>query len=175
MSAFERLVDQLLPHLIKFLAFGKTIPEADAEELASDVLMTIHTKIGTFRHGGPAKLTTWIFEIAKNKAIDYHRASSPQEVELLPDTLQVRTTSDGRYAGRNRELLQWLSEHIHKLSQQDQWLLGWRAQGIPYSQIAEWLGITEGTARVRHKRATEKLLAVAPPSWLAAKEQPYHE
>lgn len=125
------------------------------------MLLTVHAKIGTFRHGGPAKLTTWIFEIAKNRAIDYHRASSPAEVELAPDAPQVTHDCDSRYAGRNRELLKWLLRQLDEFSEQDQLLLKWRALEIPYKQIAEWLDITEGSARVRHKRVTEKLLAKA--------------
>lgn len=155
------MVDRLLPHLIRFLAFGKNVPEADAEELASDVLMAVHAKIRTFHHGGPARLTTWIFEIAKNRAIDYHRASSPSEVALAPDTPQVLPDNKALYAGRNRDLLKWLLEQLNGFSEQEQSLLKWRALEIPYSQIAEWLGIADGTARVRHKRAIEKLLAKA--------------
>jgi RNA polymerase sigma-70 factor, ECF subfamily len=161
-AAFDSLVDRLLPHLTRFLAFGKRIPEADAEELASDVLMTVHQKIGTFRHGGRAKLTTWIFEIAKNRAIDYYRASSGKpEIELPPDMPQQPPHEETLYAGRNRALLEWLLKELDELSEQDQWLLKWRALEIPYLEIAQWLGIGEGTARVRHKRAMEKLLAKA--------------
>jgi hypothetical protein len=47
------------------------VPEADAEELASDVLYAVRENIHKFRPGGPAKLSTWIYEIAKNRAIDY--------------------------------------------------------------------------------------------------------
>lgn len=151
----------MLSPLCRFLAFGKSIPEADAEELASDVLVTVHDKIGTFRHGGRAKLTTWIFEIAKNRAIDYHRASRPEHVELTSDISQTRPGSGAVYSGRNRDLLEWLLRELEGFSEQDQWLLKWRALEIPYGEIAAWLGINEGTARVRHKRAMEKLLQKA--------------
>jgi DNA-directed RNA polymerase specialized sigma24 family protein len=40
------------------------IPEGDAEDVAIDVFMKVHGNIGTFRYGDPAKLTTWIFQIA---------------------------------------------------------------------------------------------------------------
>ena len=150
-------MDRLLPHLTRFLAFGKNISEGDAEELASDVLMTVHAKVANFRHGGRAKLTTWIFEIAKNRAIDYHRASSSRDVELQPDIAQPLPDDDNRYAGRNRELLEWLLKELVGFSEEDQLLLKWRAIEVSYAQIGEWLGITEGTARARHKRTMDKL------------------
>jgi RNA polymerase sigma factor (sigma-70 family) len=160
-DTFKILADRLLSPLCRFLAFGKNVPEADAEEMASDVLMTVYDKIGTFQHGGRAKLTTWIFQIAKNRAIDYHRASRPENVELTNRIYQTGPGSDAAYAGRNRSLLEWLLRELEGFSEQDQWLLKWRALEIPYSEIAGWLGINEGTARVRHKRAIEKLLQKA--------------
>lgn len=126
--------------------------------------MAVHDKIGTFRCGGRAKLTTWIYEIAKNRAIDYHRASrsEPEQVEFK-EALGSGQREDGAYAGRNQESLKWLRKELAGLTEPDQWLLKWRAAGIPYAQIGEWLGMTEGTARVRHKRAMEKLLKAARP------------
>jgi len=126
--------------------------------------MTVHDKIGTFRCGGRAKLTTWIYEIAKNRAIDYHRASrsEPEHVEFK-EVLGSGQRQDGACAGRNRESLKWLTSELADLAEPAQWLLKWRAAGIPYAQIGEWLGMTEGTARVCHKRAMEKLLKAAKP------------
>ena len=62
------------------------VPEADAEEIASDVLFTVTRKIHTFKCGGRAKLTTWIYEIAKNRAIDFHRKTRVEEVEFDDNT-----------------------------------------------------------------------------------------
>ena len=45
--------------------------ETDAEELAQDVLMKVYAKVGTFHRSGKAMLTTWIFQIAGNRAIDF--------------------------------------------------------------------------------------------------------
>jgi len=103
--AFSHLVDRLLKPLSHFLTADMGIPEADAEETALDLFMTVHEKIGTFRHGGRAKLTTWIYQIAKNRAIDYHRSAKPEPEPLgvgetigqHPDLMRhrtVRTTLD---------------------------------------------------------------------------------
>ena len=123
--------------------------------------MAVHDKVGTFRHDGRAKLTTWIFEIAKNRAIDYHRASSPAEIELTQDVPQQSQDSDISFVSRNPHLRDWLIRELNEFPEQDQQLLKWRALEYPYSQIAEWLGLTEGNARVRHKRAMQRLLSKA--------------
>lgn len=132
------------------------LPEADSEEIASDVLFTVSRKIRSFKCGERAKLTTWIFEIAKNRAIDFHRKIRVELVEYDDDT----ANGDKResFAGRNDTMLAWLQGELQHFSDQDQQLLLWRAREIEYATIAEWLGITEGAARTRHTRAQAKLL-----------------
>ena len=131
------------------------VPEADAEELALDVLMKVHSKVSTFRRDGRAQLTTWIFHIAHNHAIDFHRAANLNSQELLENEPPVHW--DGPFAGRNQDMLDWLKDELAKLSADDQQVLLWRAQDFSYAEIAGWLGIKESTARVRYLRAKKKL------------------
>ncbi len=150
MQALERLDQALTTHLIGFLCFTMNVPEADAEELAGDTLLAMSSHISTFQHGGKAKLTTWIFEIAKNKAIDFHRKPSLETVAIddeFPDC-----GPPGADAGRNKPYREWLDKELAKLSEEDRLLLLWRAKDRPYKEIAEWLRISEGTARTRHSR-----------------------
>jgi len=69
-DAFSVLVDRLLRPLTNFL-IRMGVPEADAEEIASEVFMKVQKSVGTFRLGPHGRLTTWIFEIAKNLASDF--------------------------------------------------------------------------------------------------------
>jgi RNA polymerase sigma factor (sigma-70 family) len=135
------------------------VQEDDAEEIALDVLLTVHSNVKTYRPG-KAKLTTWIFEIAKNRAVDYHRVSNSRSAQLPPQVAGFKER-DFEYAGRNQEYMEWLLNELKELSQEDRDLLNWRANETPYAEIARWLGIAEGTARVRHKRVMERILAKA--------------
>lgn len=133
------------------------VPEATAEELAADVLMTVYQKLKTFRFGGRAKLTTWIFEIAKNRAIDYHRAPKPEIQELNASALSTERHQEAESPVRGDAQMLWIRKQLSQLSDQDQQILKWRALDFRFGQIGEWLNISEGTARVRHKRALDKL------------------
>lgn len=131
------------------------VPEPDAEELALDVLMKVHSNVSKFRRDGRAELTTWIFHIAHNHAIDFHRKTCEEREKRTENEHPVRW--DGPFANRNSAYLEWLKDELAKLSADDQQVLIWRAQEFSYPEIASWLGIKEGTARVRYLRAKKKL------------------
>lgn len=132
------------------------IPEPTAEEVAADVLMAVHQRLHTFRFDGRGKLTTWIFEIAKNRAIDYHRLPKPQLEDLDISTIggQHRESAPPE---RDDSQIAWIRAQLAQLSDQDQQILKWRALDFPFAQIGEWLDMNEGTVRVRHKRLLDKL------------------
>jgi RNA polymerase sigma-70 factor (ECF subfamily) len=137
------------------------IPEADAEEIAADVLMTVRNSVRDFQFGERARLTTWIFKIAKNRAIDYHRRSKPETCELDDSVIGPAGENAGSYTSRNPHLRGWLANEFAGLSEQDRQILNWRALDYDFAQIGEWTGMAEGTTRVRHKRALDKLKAAA--------------
>jgi RNA polymerase sigma factor (sigma-70 family) len=100
-------------------------------------------------------LTTWIFHIAHNYAIDFHRVAHEKQRELQDNDEPAKWY--GEFAGRNAPLLAWLRDELEKLHADDQRILLWRAQELSYAEIAGWLGIKEDTARVRYFRAKKKL------------------
>jgi hypothetical protein len=83
------------------------------------------------------------------------------ETAQLPAQFSDFQKRDFQYAGRNQEYLDWLLTELQAHSQEDRNLLIWRAQDIPYADIAQWLGINDNAARVRHKRVMDRLLAKA--------------
>lgn len=159
-EAFFILVDRLLGPMSRFL-IKMGVPEADAEEIASDVFMKVQKSIGSFTPSPRGRLTTWIFEIGKNCAIDYHRASKRAAEELQAFAEEVSRHSGKTFAKKNEEAVQWLLDRLSAMEEDERNILLWRAQDFSYDEIAEWLGISEGAARVRHKRALDKLKAEA--------------
>lgn len=135
------------------------VAEMDAEELVQDTLLKVHTNVGTFHRDGRAKLTTWVFRIAQNCAIDFHRVHR-EKLQELPEGLEpVRWHV--RFAGHNSEHLTWLGQELPKFSAEDQQILLWHAHKFSFGKIGDWLGLKEATARVRHFRAMKKLKTAA--------------
>ena len=149
------------------------VPDGTAEEVAADVLMTVHGKLGTFRFGARAKLTTWIFEIAKNRAIDYHRSQKQQFEELDPSFVSKDRNAEAEPSAHEDNRLAWIRAQVAQFSELDQQILKWRALDFPFGQIAKWVDMSEGAVRVRHKRALDKLKDQA--KVVAAQGEPRHE
>lgn len=147
--------------LWRFLVGNCGIPEMDADEIAQDVLMKVLVNVRNFKRDGRAKLTTWIFQIAHNLAVDFHRRSEEErnkQRENVPPTVHR-----GSLANRNLGYLMQLKDVLERLPPEDAQLLLWREQDFNYATIAGWLGIKEGAARTRHLRAMNRLKA--DPSW----------
>lgn len=133
------------------------VPEGTAEELAADVFFVVYKKLKSFHFGSRGKFTTWIFEIAKNRAIDYHRAPKPKIQELDASTCISHKDSVSDEAEETNVKILWIREQLAELSDRDRQILTWRALEFSFRQIGEWLGISEGLARLRHKRALDRL------------------
>jgi RNA polymerase sigma factor (sigma-70 family) len=152
---FDHLARALFEPLRRYLVAEIGVPEPDAEECAQDALFKVHLKAGTFHNDGRSKFTTWIFQIAKNCALDFLDVFRPKQREFMENDLPVRW--HGQFAGRNAALLAGLMEGLGKLSGEDQQILLWRAQDFTNADIGRWLGIKPGTIRVRYCRAKKKL------------------
>ena len=157
-QSFAQLAKVVFAPLWRFLTVCEGVPEADAEEIAQDTLLKVYHHVGKFRRNGQAKLTTWIFQIGRNLAMDYHRVSRPECCEFIEE--EFSASADRPFARRNAAYLSRLRAALEMLSAQDQQVLMWRARDIVYAEIAGWLGVKECAARVRYFRAEKRLMAV---------------
>lgn len=157
-SAFRELFDTLHRQVAGFLQ-RRGIPELDADELAADAFFKAHRAIRTFRVDNGAKLTTWIFEIAKNCAIDHARVVAKRNAAFAEIAAEQRqgnpdaSEMDFVVRSSNRAVL---TVAMETLSESDRNILRMR-QVMEYSEIAAAERINEQAARVRYKRAFDRL------------------
>lgn len=157
-AAFRELFEALHRHVAEFLQ-RRGVGELDADELAADAFFKAHRAICTFRPDGGAKLTTWIFEIAKNCAVDHLRAQARRDTEfadIAADQQRVNVdAADMDFVVRSAEKAILLAA-LESLSESDRNVLRMR-QVMEYREIAAAEGITEQAVRVRYKRALDRL------------------
>lgn len=70
-SSFESLVLKYQKSVFAFL-IGMHIPYAQVEDLAQDIFITVFEKLDQYQPE-KSQLITWIFTIARNKAVSYFR------------------------------------------------------------------------------------------------------
>jgi RNA polymerase sigma-70 factor, ECF subfamily len=156
--AFRELFDTMHRQVAVFLQ-RRGILELDADELAADAFFKAHRAIRTFRVDNGAKLTTWIFEIAKNCAIDHVRVVARRNAEFAEIAAEQRQSNpdasemDFVVRTSNRAAL---SVALETVSESDRNILRMR-QVMEYSEIAAAERINEQAARVRYKRAFDRL------------------
>lgn len=134
----------------------------DAEDIAQEVFIKIYRSLGRFRQD--AQLTSWMYRIVMNACIDHRRRHSPagaapfgEEAELkMLNTPEERPGPEERaYAG---ELGTVLEAEIQRLPPGQRVVFIMRHhQGLKLSEIAEALGLAEGTVKRQLHAAVHRL------------------
>jgi RNA polymerase sigma-70 factor, ECF subfamily len=80
---FENYYDPVFRYL-----FYRVGERATAEDLASEVFLRMIRALPDYKQG-PVSIQAWIFQIARNLAIDHYRKSSGRQDEQLVDEIQA--------------------------------------------------------------------------------------
>ncbi len=156
-SAFDALVVKYSPRLYG-LVYNMTSNHEDTNDLLQDIFAKAYRSIAGFR--GKSSFYTWIHSIAVNMTINFLKkrgrrfhmslddidagiANDKEFIELTAKTTPVREADLS-------ELQQRLNESMMKLSHDHRAVVTmFDIQGMPHSEIAKILGISEGTVRSR--------------------------
>ncbi|CAN5811054.1 sigma-70 family RNA polymerase sigma factor [soil metagenome] len=134
---------------------------ADAEDLLQEIFMAAHRKLDSFR--GDAALGTWLFRLATNLCLDHLRSRGAKTAGLTGPLEDEPGLADGgsrRLAERTVNKMD-LERAIAQLPQ------GCRTafvlhdvEGLEHGEVAEMLGIAEGTSKSQVHKARLRLRAM---------------
>jgi RNA polymerase sigma factor (sigma-70 family) len=170
----DRKIQQQLYNRFAAKMFGVCLRYAGNNEEAEDILqegfIKVFKKIGSFR--GEGSFEGWIRRIFVNTAIEHYR----KKIYLQPITEHEESTVEGKYLS----VLDRLAEKdIIQLVQQLS--PGYRTvfnmyvvEGYTHRQIAEELGISEGTSKSQLSRA-KMILQELVKKFIQKKEMPGNE
>jgi RNA polymerase sigma-70 factor, ECF subfamily len=160
-TAFQMLVERHRSMVYR-VAYQFAGNHYDAEDIAQEVFLKVYRSLDRFRQD--AQLTSWLYRIAMNACIDHRRRQSPaacapfgEEAERrLLNTPEERPGPEDRaYAG---ELGLVLEGEISRLPQGQRVVFIMRHhQGLKLSEIAEALGLAEGTVKRQLHAAVHRL------------------
>jgi RNA polymerase sigma-70 factor (ECF subfamily) len=167
---FEQIFAAFRPRIHRYLI--RMVGEYEAEDLTQEVFLRVNQGLKTFR--GESKLSTWIYRVATNAAVDRLRSPSYQRtVQNWPTdaTISVGNTEIGdrnTWTGETAPLVEQqvyrhemnncILNYIHNLPETYRTvLLLSEFEDLSNNAIAEILGVTLETVKIRLYRARERL------------------
>ncbi|MFW0739496.1 RNA polymerase sigma factor [Flavobacterium sp. T12S277] len=123
-----------------------------ASDAAQEIFIKVWESLDTFRN--ESSISTWMYRIAVNTCLLYLRkSSSRKEIRAVVLPQIVSET----YSNEKEEQLQQMYQCIQKLEETNKMIILMTLDGIEYPEIAEVIGITEETLRVRIHRIKKSL------------------
>jgi RNA polymerase sigma-70 factor (ECF subfamily) len=162
-AAFHALVERHRAMVYR-LAFQFAGNHHDAEDIAQDVFIKVYRSLDRFRYD--AQLTSWLYRIVMNACIDHKRRHSPagwapftEDAELkIMNTPEDRPgPEDQAYGGQIGAVLE---TEIARLPPGQRLVFTMRHhEGLKLTEIADALGLAEGTVKRQLHAAVHRLRA----------------
>jgi len=177
-AEFREIYEQFRPRILRYME--RLAGESEAEDLAQEAFAKVANSLASFR--GKSQLSTWIYRIATNTALDrLRRMPKAPTVQLAEEDIpneSVWTGVDERtpesQVYRNemsaciRGFIATLPENYRMVL-----LLG-EFEGLKNEEVAEILDLSQATVKIRLHRARqrlkEELAANCGPEWVEGNE-----
>ncbi|MDB5030669.1 MAG: sigma-70 family polymerase sigma factor [Mucilaginibacter sp.] len=137
---------------IYHLCYGYTGDDDAANDLLQETFLKVWQNLDKFRN--QAMISTWIYRIAVNTCLTYLRSEKRQAKEEL--TPQIAETKMEEVSDKNEQVT-LLYKCISKLEESERIIITMVLDEMPYPEIAEISGISEGNLRVKIFRIKQKL------------------
>lgn len=157
---FKSLHDQFRPRVLRYVT--RLVGEAEADDVTQSAMVKVNEGLAGFR--GDSSVSTWIYRIATNVAMDKLRQRATQPLtdtgyefdeDNLPSAAQspsVETTAI------REEMSACISEFVARLPENYKTVMILsELEGFTNGEIATILGLTLDTVKIRLHRAREKL------------------
>jgi RNA polymerase sigma-70 factor, ECF subfamily len=158
-SEFRQIHETFRPRVVRYLS--RWLAKGEAEDVAQTVMLKVSEGLRGFR--GEASLSTWIYRVATNAALDRLRARGPEaaqdpqpaEDETLPPEAQIpsaeATAIRGEMSACIRAFVEALPESYRTV------MVLAEIEGFTNAEIAEILGIGLDAVKIRLHRARAAL------------------
>lgn len=154
---FEELYKEFQPKIRRYLC--RLVGPEEAEDIAQEVFAKVSQALPEFR--GDSMVSTWIYRIATNSAVDRLRSLSARRVSEVPLDGENRAregSPDAEHRVFRKEMRDCLDQYIDKLpaSYRSVFILS-EDEGLTNPEIADALGISLHTVKIRLHRARLRL------------------
>lgn len=137
---------------IYHLCYGYTNDEDSANDLLQETFLKVWQNLDKFRN--QAMVSTWIYRIAVNTCLTYLKKEKRQaKDELTPNIIENQPEE----ISEKQDQVKVLYNCIAQLEENERLLITMVMDEVPYPEIAEISGISEGNLRVKIHRIKNKL------------------
>ena len=162
---FDAVYRDYYPRIKRYLA--RLIAFDDAEDVAQDVFLKISRSLDSFR--GESSISTWVYRIAKNAAMDkarspaYRSRVASASIDDAPDSGQGLGGTDGHMPSVKQDAIRsemggCVQSLVSQLPANYRTMLVLsETEGMKNAEIAEVLGISVETVKIRLHRARARL------------------
>ena len=166
---FQKLYDLFQPKILRYLT--RLVDENEAEDLTQETFVKVNLSLENFR--GESKLSTWVYRIATNTALDRLRSPAFQQSKqkLSADLIEIdRIPLDDRNAWTGekvplvepqiyrKEMSACVRDFIGRLPENYRTVLVLsEMESLSNNEIAEILGVSLATVKIRLHRSRAKL------------------
>ena len=152
--AFKQLFDENSKRIFN-LCYGYTGDADAANDLMQETFIKVWQNLDKFRN--QSQLSTWIYRIGVNTCLSYLRTAKRRPTEELNDYIIENHTEE---VGEKQEQVAALYRAISQLDEHERIIITMVLDEIPYPEIAEVNGISEGNLRVKIHRIKHKLTEI---------------
>jgi RNA polymerase sigma-70 factor (ECF subfamily) len=162
---FSEIYSEFYPKITHYLT--RLVGEHEAEDVAQIVFEKVNNNLSSFK--GKSKISTWVFKIATNAALDrlrspsYKRTPSGPQAPIPLQAIENRATASNKPASPDQkvirdEMSECIREFVNRLPPDYRTIITLNElDGFTNKEIAEILGITLDTAKIRLHRARAQL------------------
>lgn len=163
---FQKIYDTYQPRILRYL--GRLVGEPEAEDLAQEVFVKVSRALKTFR--GESQLSTWLYRIATNAAIDKIRTVSFQQDAKLSWLDDSNETEDkDAWTGEEapsleqqlmrKEMYECFVDFVKRLPPNYRTVVVLsELEELTNNEIAEILGVSLDVVKIRLHRGRTRLL-----------------
>lgn len=148
---FKQLFDSHYPKVLRLCKGYFGGDDATAADAAQEIFINVWQHLNGFRN--ESRITTWIYRISVNTCLSYLRKSSKtvNTLERLPE-IALEDYSEEKEAQLHK-----MYECIQKLNARDKMIILLLLEDVTYAEIADVVGMTEETLRVKIHRIKKNL------------------
>lgn len=155
-DSFNILVNKYEIAILKFV-YNLIKDREAAEDITQEVFITMYNKLYTYK--SRYKFSNWLFQIAKNKSIDYIRKYKRVYESNIEDAADITSTEiSPEESAEFNEMKSYVENFINGMEDSDRCIiiLRYTRDDMTFGDIAQILNMSESTVKRRYYKARER-------------------